>query len=338
MASSVLQIVSPIKGAPKPIGPTNKKPMRPSNQLPQSLLDAARAIEKVPFHAEKHVTFQPPSRVYTMKEIGLEGCGISPIATSEPFQLFSQEAVQQCRAEIFSEPVLDKYQFSSTFTKNMIRGISAEDAPFVHALWKSPQVANAVSKVAGIELVPAFDYEIAHVNVLVNKDGEGEKAEDNVGFSWHYDSFPFVCVTMLSDCAGMTGGETALRTGDGEVRKVRGPTMGTAVILQGRYIEHAALKALGGQERTTMITPFRPKNPLIKDETVLTTCVAISDNSRLFYDYCLYRAELLQERMRLQAQWLREQKEAGAPFDTASVKKFIEEQREFLDTTLEQFI
>jgi hypothetical protein len=61
-----------------------------------------------------------------MKEIGLEGCGISPIATSEPFQLFSQEAVQQCRAEIFSEPVLDKYQFSSTFTKNMIRGISAE--------------------------------------------------------------------------------------------------------------------------------------------------------------------------------------------------------------------
>lgn len=126
MASSVLQIVSPVKGAPKPVGPTNKKPMRPSNQLPQSLLDAARAIEKVPFHAEKHVTFQPPSRVYTMKEIGLEGYGISPIATSEPFQLFSQEAVQQCRAEIFSEPVLDKYQFSSTFTKNMIRGISAE--------------------------------------------------------------------------------------------------------------------------------------------------------------------------------------------------------------------
>lgn len=99
------------------------------------------------------------------------------------------------------------------------------DAPFVHALWKSPQVGNAVSQVAGIELVPAFDYEIAHINVLVNKDGGEEKAEDNVGFSWHYDSFPFVCVTMLSDCAGMTGGETALRTGDGEVRKVRGPTM-----------------------------------------------------------------------------------------------------------------
>lgn len=28
---------------------------------------------------------------------------------------------------------------------------------------------------------------------------------------------------MLSDCTGMVGGETALRTGDGEIVKVRGP-------------------------------------------------------------------------------------------------------------------
>lgn len=43
--------------------------------------------------------------------------------------------------------------------------------------------------------------------------------------AWHYDSFPFVCVTMLSDCTGMVGGETALRTATGEVMKVRGPAM-----------------------------------------------------------------------------------------------------------------
>lgn len=30
---------------------------------------------------------------------------------------------------------------------------------------------------------------------------------------------------MLSDCTGMIGGETALRTGTGEVMKVRGPAM-----------------------------------------------------------------------------------------------------------------
>ena len=30
---------------------------------------------------------------------------------------------------------------------------------------------------------------------------------------------------MLSDCAGMVGGETAIRMPSGEVKKIRGPTM-----------------------------------------------------------------------------------------------------------------
>jgi hypothetical protein len=30
---------------------------------------------------------------------------------------------------------------------------------------------------------------------------------------------------MLSDCTNMIGGETALRTGTGEIMKVRGPAM-----------------------------------------------------------------------------------------------------------------
>lgn len=40
---------------------------------------------------------------------------------------------------------------------------------------------------------------------------------------WHNDSYPFVCVTMLSDCTNMTGGETALRTANNDILKVRGP-------------------------------------------------------------------------------------------------------------------
>lgn len=41
---------------------------------------------------------------------------------------------------------------------------------------------------------------------------------------WHRDSYPFVCVLMMSDTTGMLGGETALRTGTGEIMKVRGPS------------------------------------------------------------------------------------------------------------------
>ena len=47
--------------------------------------------------------------------------------------------------------------------------------------------------------------------------------DDKPIVDWHRDSYPFVCVTMLSDCTNMQGGETALRTGDNNIMRVRGP-------------------------------------------------------------------------------------------------------------------
>jgi hypothetical protein len=94
-------------------------------------------------------------------------------------------------------------------------------------------VLNAVSKIAGVDLVPALDFEVGHINISVNatsteivqnKDDNYGKSDDMSAFAWHRDSYPFVCVTMLSDCTGMVGGETAMRTGSGEVMKIRGPT------------------------------------------------------------------------------------------------------------------
>lgn len=90
-----------------------------------------------------------------------------------------------------------------------------------------------------------MDFEIAHINL--SSKSEAQKVEeldvildrrlteedegiagcpwedDKPIVDWHTDSYPFVCVTMLSNCEFMTGGETALRMGDGEVLKVRGP-------------------------------------------------------------------------------------------------------------------
>jgi hypothetical protein len=102
--------------------------------------------------------------------------------------------------------------------------------------------------VAGVELVPWGDYEIAHINFSTKTDVqvqhelaelESKKrahAEDEgIGgcphedekpiVGWHKDSYPFVCVLMLSDCTNMIGGETAILKGNGEVERVRGPSM-----------------------------------------------------------------------------------------------------------------
>ena len=120
-------------------------------------------------------------------------------------------------------------------------------APFVYDAWKNPETLAIVSQIAGVDLITEMDFEIGHVNISVKS--EKQKAEelsaviemkaaaadegiagcpwedDKPVVDWHTDSYPFVCVTMLSDCTDMIGGETALKTGNGEILKVRGPQM-----------------------------------------------------------------------------------------------------------------
>ncbi|KAL8641097.1 MAG: hypothetical protein Q9226_008674, partial [Calogaya cf. arnoldii] len=155
---------------------------------------------------------------------------------------------------------------------------------------------------------------------------------------WHTDAYPFVCVTMLSDCTSMIGGETALRTGTGDIVKVRGPQMGCAVILQGRYIEHQALRAVGTTERITMVTSFRPRSPNLPDDTVLTTVRPVSNLSELYSQYTEYRLEILEERVRTQLRALRENKRGGKKINTKALKEFIRDQTEFLADMNKQMV
>ncbi|KAE8385717.1 hypothetical protein BDV23DRAFT_176060 [Aspergillus alliaceus] len=318
---------SPQPPPPTVVGPTTKKATRPTIQLPRSLINGARVEKK--------------EKVYTMKEIGLEGQGISPVAASEPFPLFTIDAIKQIRAEMFCEPVLENCQYASSFASNMIRGMGRARAPFTCDAWSSLELLSKISEVAGVDLVVAFDYEIANINISADDPASaalhnGDNTPDNEppAFSWHYDSFPFVCVTMLSDFTGMIGGETAIKTPSGEIKKIRGPAMGTAVIMQGRYIEHQALKALGGRERISMVTPFRPRSPFIRDELVLTGSRAISNWSELYTGYTAYRLELLEERFRAKLNDEKQRQSGKHRFSISDMVNFLTEQKGFLETTI----
>ncbi|RJE22975.1 hypothetical protein PHISCL_04702 [Aspergillus sclerotialis] len=321
--------------APTVVGPSTRRATRPTNKLPQYLIDDAAVTKKEHFDAKKHVNYQPPSKIYTMEEIGLGGQGISPNAVTTPFQLFTEEAMKQMRAEIFSKPVLEDCQYTSDFVKNTIRGMGPARAPFTCDAWNSPEVLSKISEVAGIDLIPVMDYEIAAVNISVNNQTTSiasaeNSTDDNLpAFAWHHDSYPFVCVTMVSDCTGMTGGETALKTAWGDTMKLRGPTMGTAVVMQGRYIEHQALKAFGGRERISMVTSFRPKSPHIRDEIVLTGVRPISNLSELYSQYIEYRLEVLEERLRARLKEERRRERLKRLFDIAHMKAFLGEQRNY---------
>ncbi|KAL3450677.1 hypothetical protein BJX65DRAFT_322301 [Aspergillus insuetus] len=307
--------------------------------------------EKISFDPLKHLSFTPPSKVYSMEDLGYpKSRGVSPIGVSEPFPLFSAEAIQHMRNEVLSDEVFAKWKYSSELAQCQLRGYAADCAPFIYDAWKNPETLGIISKIAGVDLVPAMDFEIGHVNLAVYSEGEKNKAlnemieqvnraadegrtweDDDPIVDWHTDSYPFVCVTMLSDCTGMVGGETALRRGDGEVFKVRGPQLGYAVVLQGRYIEHQALRALGGIERISMVTSFRPRVSLIKDDTVLTTVRPISDLGELYLQFAEYRFDMLQDRFRHANKLMRDRQRARRPFDTARLKQFIREQIEFLE-------
>lgn len=91
----------------------------------------------------------------------------------------------------------------------------------------------------------------------------------------------------------MVGGEAALTIGNGDRMKVRRPAKvrnrhplerlpwlndkkGCAIVLQGRYIEHQALRALNSRERITLVTSFRPRTPIIHGDIVLNTVRPVS--------------------------------------------------------------
>lgn len=100
--------------------------------------------------------------------------------------------------------------------------------------------------------------------------------------------------------------------------------------MQGRYITHQALRALGAQERITLVTSFRARSPLLPDDSNLRTVRGISDISEVYYQFSKYRLEILEARIRDQLKRLNDAHTAGKKTNTKGLKTFFEEQEHFL--------
>ena len=108
--------------------------------------------------------------------------------------------------------------------------------------------------------------------------------------------------------------------------------------MQSRYIEHQALKALGDCECISMVTAFRPKSPFVKDEIIVTGVRGTSDLSELYSQYTMYRLEVLEERIRAKMKKERKGGEAKRSFDVDDTRRFLIEQKEFLESMLEEIV
>ena len=80
---------------------------------------------KLAFDPETHLNFKPPSKIFSMEELGFQDVGVSPNAVSEPFQLFTPEAIKQMRAETLRPEVFENCQYNSNLAKGQLRGYAS---------------------------------------------------------------------------------------------------------------------------------------------------------------------------------------------------------------------
>ena len=80
-------------------------------------------LQKIDFHPDRHLLYEPPKSTILMTDIGYkEDTGISPVAVSDPFRLFSTEAIQKFRDECLSDEVLTNYSVQTNIAACQLRG------------------------------------------------------------------------------------------------------------------------------------------------------------------------------------------------------------------------
>ena len=93
---------------------------------------------------------------------------------------------------------------------------------------------------------------------------------------------------------------------------------------------------MGGRERISMVTCFRPKSPYVRDENVLTGVRVISYKEQLYAQYAEYRLEILEERIRAKIKDERERERGNGKFDIEGARRWLMEQRDFPDGMVQE--
>lgn len=315
----------------------------------------------VKFDPEIHLAFSQDvfasTKRLTMKELQInEPNAISEIGGTNPFPLFTEEAVQIMRAQFLRQSVFEKYGRISNYsmgdeTSVQVRGY-ARACPFIYQAWTHPKTLAIISKMAGVDLEIIFDYEIAHANVTLQskqKAAEERKKFDQTPqydpasdaiVSWHNDSYPFVCVLMLSDAQGMVNGETVIRKGNGEVAKIPDPKLGWACVLQGRYIRHFASRAIGGTERITHVTSFKARDVWQRDDSffghIIPEVHYVTQYNQFYPDYASYRATYIAKQCEALSKEVLRKRENGEDFDKEATMNAFLKMAEYLRDTVKE--
>ncbi|OJJ67075.1 hypothetical protein ASPBRDRAFT_200245 [Aspergillus brasiliensis CBS 101740] len=313
------------------------------------------------FDPKVHLNYVPPGNKFTMQDLGLkQSATASPIAGTTPFPMLSPKGVKAYRKALFQQDVLDKCA-SSPFPGTLVLRDTVKHSQFIKDFWIHPETMKIVSEACGVPLDVIMPTEIGHTNIQVEGTTISEmcsnlKVEPSVEkvdlspeersydplkdkssiIPWHYDSYPYVCVLMLSETEGMVGGETYIRKGDGEAQKIEGPQIGHAVMLQGGEVEHLAARAKGVKERISTITSYRSKMPNVYDSSYLTNVRPYANLDSLYPEWTQYRLRKLRDEITHYLNTAENQ--PGSSFQQQEAQNLIDQQIEYLQRTSRQMV
>ncbi|KAI8716629.1 hypothetical protein NCS52_00957100 [Fusarium sp. LHS14.1] len=308
-----------------------------------------------------HLDYSPPEKQFTMKDLLLDqGPSASSIAGTTPFPLLSREGVRAYRRGLFQQNVLDNCA-SSPFPGTLVLRDVEKQSKFIKDFWTHPQTVRIVSEAMGVPLEVVMPTEIGHTNIQVEgatvsemtKKLKVEPSAEKVELSaeeraydplkdssaiipWHYDSYPYVCVLMLSETDGMIGGETYIKKGDGTSQKVEGPRIGHVVMLQGGKVQHLAARARGVKERISTITSYRSSVPTVYDSSYMTNIRPYANLNSLYPQWAQYRLRKMRDEINNYLDQI--EKDPELTLDRVELENFINEQVGYLRRTSRQMI
>lgn len=319
----------------------------------------------VEFDPKKHLAFYQKKqeiRKHSLGDLGIEKTHcpvITDIAAVEPFPLFTEEAIEIMKWEVFLDPGIIRscgrgvnFAKESSSRDFQVSGY-VDKTKFTKAAVTHPETILIISEIMGLPLKIPHVFSMGSVNAsLADRTSDGPSISNESKLKealdaqnsnadsilsavhWHYDSVPIVCVLMLEAPKDMIGGETCIKKGNEELVRIEGPRKGYASLLQGRVVKHIATKPLNNADRVSFVFSFIPEDPDIVDTTSALSERPLATPSYLhdtFYpNYVSSKLERIEQRFERFKNMLMQNYDKGEKFDQLKTIKFCQEIESYL--------
>ncbi len=254
------------------------------------------------FDPDVHLALEEPAEIVMLADLGYTPAEIqakaTPVAASTPFRMLSEAGAAimlevSRRLEPFHMPAGDRIE-------RVVRG-GCYRSKFLRDLCLSPEVAQHLNKIYGIEVAPhPMPLHLGHLNYA-----PADKISDAID-KWHHDTLPLDYVMPVTDPAKVAGGrfeyflgtkaEAAAMAEAGQTpppeRTVAPdfPGPGYAIALHGDMVVHRAAPLTAVCERTSMVNGYVALDTTGDEQSRTRDLIAIDDHQVLYAEWARFAA------------------------------------------------